>query len=113
MIVDKMSNNEESGAGPDYSCSICFDKARQPVVTTCGHLFCWPCLCRWLKNSQTCPSCQQKIVTTNIVPIYINGDVLDGDDERPKPRDAVLGESEIIKRPIYVPGLLVTVRSRI
>src|SRR5271163_2259848 len=27
-----------------YDCNICFDNARDPVVTQCGHLYCWPCL---------------------------------------------------------------------
>ena len=25
-------------------CNICFDAAREPVVTQCGHLYCWQCL---------------------------------------------------------------------
>lgn len=27
-----------------FECNICFDAARDPVVTQCGHLYCWPCL---------------------------------------------------------------------
>jgi hypothetical protein len=27
-----------------FDCNICFDAARDPVVTQCGHLYCWPCL---------------------------------------------------------------------
>lgn len=27
-----------------FECNICFDAAREPVVTQCGHLYCWPCL---------------------------------------------------------------------
>src|SRR5271168_5029916 len=27
-----------------FDCNICFDVARDPVVTQCGHLYCWPCL---------------------------------------------------------------------
>src|SRR5579862_5295617 len=31
-----------------FECNICFDAARDPVVTQCGHLYCWPCLHRVL-----------------------------------------------------------------
>ena len=32
-----------------FSCSICFESVVEPVVTACGHLYCWPCLYRWLE----------------------------------------------------------------
>ncbi len=28
----------------NFECSICFDTANEPVVTKCGHLYCWPCI---------------------------------------------------------------------
>lgn len=36
--------------GPErsaFECNICYDVAESPVVTLCGHLYCWPCLYRW------------------------------------------------------------------
>lgn len=27
-----------------YECNICLETASEPVITTCGHLFCWPCI---------------------------------------------------------------------
>lgn len=32
--------------GGSYDCNVCYDTAREPVVTLCGHLYCWPCLYR-------------------------------------------------------------------
>lgn len=32
-----------------FSCNICLDHVQEPVVTQCGHLYCWPCLYRWLE----------------------------------------------------------------
>ena len=27
-----------------FDCNICLETAHDPVVTLCGHLYCWPCL---------------------------------------------------------------------
>ncbi|CAE8628751.1 unnamed protein product, partial [Polarella glacialis] len=32
----------------NYECNICLEQAIEPVVTRCGHLFCWSCLHKWL-----------------------------------------------------------------
>lgn len=32
-----------------FSCNICLEAVTEPVVTQCGHLYCWPCLYRWLE----------------------------------------------------------------
>ena len=29
-----------------FECNICYEIAREPVVTVCGHLYCWPCIYR-------------------------------------------------------------------
>ncbi|KAL6553108.1 E3 ubiquitin-protein ligase rma3 [Orobanche gracilis] len=35
------SNSNEVGG---FECNICFELAQDPVITLCGHLYCWPCL---------------------------------------------------------------------
>ena len=37
--ADERSNNVSN-----FECNICLKMAREPVVTSCGHLFCWSCL---------------------------------------------------------------------
>lgn len=41
-------NNQDSAKKQSnslmYECTICLENAKEPVVTKCGHIFCWPCL---------------------------------------------------------------------
>ena len=67
-----------SASAADFSCIICYDQATEPVVTKCGHLFCWACLDKWLVESQSsqCPICQglvRRDVTGDIIPLYGKG----------------------------------------
>jgi E3 ubiquitin-protein ligase RNF5 len=59
----------EPGAGlcfplPDltlFTADLSLQLASEPVVTLCGHLYCWPCLYRWLQvqsHCRTCPVCK-------------------------------------------------------
>lgn len=68
-----------------FGCSICFEPVVEPVVTLCGHLFCWPCLYRWtqryarplgssnITSSETplCPVCKATIPSDNVIPLYV------------------------------------------
>ncbi|XP_047059498.1 uncharacterized protein LOC124666195 [Lolium rigidum] len=59
-----------------FECNICFEMAGEPVVTSCGHLFCWPCLYQWLNvysNHKECPVCKGEVTEANITPIYGRG----------------------------------------
>lgn len=64
---------EEKNENPNYECNICLDVARDAVISLCGHLFCWPCLHRWLETRPTrpmCPVCKAGISKDNVIPIY-------------------------------------------
>ncbi|XP_075042613.1 E3 ubiquitin-protein ligase RNF5 [Mixophyes fleayi] len=63
--------------GAAYECNICLETAREPVVSVCGHLYCWPCLHQWLETRpehQDCPVCKAWISRENVIPIYGRGD---------------------------------------
>jgi hypothetical protein len=80
-----------------FSCNICLDSVVEPVVTQCGHLYCWPCLYRWLEpgmypderaslglythnnnitmnnnsSRRVCPVCKSPCSVPTLVPIYV------------------------------------------
>ena len=41
-VVDDVPMDENIA----YECNICLELAKEPVVTLCGHLYCWSCLYR-------------------------------------------------------------------
>ena len=52
---------------PNVLCSVCrveeHEELIEPVITSCGHLFCWPCLYTWVKTKTAagdypCPMCR-------------------------------------------------------
>ncbi|GAX75843.1 hypothetical protein CEUSTIGMA_g3286.t1 [Chlamydomonas eustigma] len=64
-----------------FECNICLDLAKEPVVTLCGHLYCWPCLYRWTQVPQgaarACPVCKAGVEINKVIPIYGRGSDLD------------------------------------
>ncbi|KAK7327889.1 hypothetical protein VNO77_21982 [Canavalia gladiata] len=65
-----------------FDCNICLEFVHEPVVTLCGHLYCWPCIYKWL-NVQSdslspdehpqCPVCKADISHSSMVPLYGRG----------------------------------------
>ena len=57
-----------------FDCNICFDQAREPVVTRCGHLYCWSCISEWLKTGvHECPVCKASTGLSSLIRIYGRG----------------------------------------
>lgn len=75
----EMDNNVKSdgdGGGGFFDCNICLDSAKEPVLTCCGHLFCWPCFYQVEQvqsNLRECPVCKGEVSDSNITPIYSSG----------------------------------------
>nr|XP_043608509.1 E3 ubiquitin-protein ligase RNF185-like [Erigeron canadensis] len=80
----------------DFECNICFELAEDPIVTLCGHLFCWPCLYKWLhihSHSQECPVCKALIEEQKLIPLYGRGKT------QTDPRSKPIPGLEIPQRP--------------
>uniref|UniRef100_A0A804U8Q4 E3 ubiquitin-protein ligase RMA n=1 Tax=Zea mays TaxID=4577 RepID=A0A804U8Q4_MAIZE len=72
-----------SGSGC-FDCNICLECATEPVVTLCGHLYCWPCIYEWLRHDvaeagarssarRQCPVCKAAVSPDALVPLYGRG----------------------------------------
>ncbi|KAJ9174405.1 hypothetical protein P3X46_013052 [Hevea brasiliensis] len=74
--MDTDATNTRSDRGNFFDCNICLDMARDPILTHCGHLFCWPCFYQLSYvhlNVKECPVCMKEVTDISIIPIYGNG----------------------------------------
>eukprot|EP00465_Bigelowiella_longifila_P012796 CAMPEP_0185254116 /NCGR_PEP_ID=MMETSP1359-20130426/2772_1 /TAXON_ID=552665 /ORGANISM="Bigelowiella longifila, Strain CCMP242" /LENGTH=221 /DNA_ID=CAMNT_0027836769 /DNA_START=90 /DNA_END=755 /DNA_ORIENTATION=- len=71
--ISNSSSSNDLGSG--FECNICLSGAQRPVVTLCGHLYCWPCLYKWLEHSSKneCPVCKAPVSAKTVIPIYGRG----------------------------------------
>lgn len=77
IVAAAPATSSAEGDG-SFDCNICLELAQDPVVTLCGHLFCWPCLYRWLQVhslSQDCPVCKANVEEEKVIPLYGRGKV--------------------------------------
>ncbi len=45
-----------------YVCPICMEEQQDNIILTCKHVFCKPCIEKWLlKKSNTCPTCRIQV----------------------------------------------------
>mmetsp|Transcript_11587 Transcript_11587/g.33341 ORF Transcript_11587/g.33341 Transcript_11587/m.33341 type:complete len:335 (-) Transcript_11587:622-1626(-) len=84
--------NREDSVDSRFSCHICFDEVTEPVVTRCGHMYCWPCLFQWLEpgmryeeraslgmppspfcddSRRVCAVCKSECPLSSIVPVFV------------------------------------------
>lgn len=94
------------GCNSSFECNICLEAAKEPVVTPCGHLFCWPCLYQWLHGHSAhseCPVCKGEVLEVNVTPIYGRGggerDAC-SNDVPPRPR---ANRSESLRQQLQMP----------
>ncbi|KAK9051600.1 hypothetical protein SSX86_028227 [Deinandra increscens subsp. villosa] len=67
---------EADESGGFFDCNICLEMARDPILTCCGHLFCWCCFYQLSyvdSSAKECPVCKGEVTDSSITPIYGNG----------------------------------------
>ncbi|KAL6125140.1 hypothetical protein ACLB2K_068241 [Fragaria x ananassa] len=77
LAMDTNPKRVEPRIGNFFDCNICFDLATDPILTCCGHLFCWPCfydLSYADSNAKECPVCKGEVTDASIIPVYGHGD---------------------------------------
>src|SRR4051794_35021008 len=82
--------------GGCFDCNICLDIAVEPVVTRCGHLYCWPCIYEWMcpnggdcstsTSRRPCPVCKAPLTLDSLVPLYGRGG---SRSDKPLPHPAI------------------------
>ncbi|XP_028098609.1 E3 ubiquitin-protein ligase complex slx8-rfp subunit slx8-like [Camellia sinensis] len=67
------SSNQEKPVKREMNltCSICLDALQQEACTTCGHIFCMPCIIAAVVNQGRCPTCRKAIYCRGIRRIYL------------------------------------------
>ncbi|KAJ1658050.1 hypothetical protein IWQ61_002637 [Dispira simplex] len=94
MSVSREPNDTQEGTSSgEFSCNICFDTATSPVLTLCGHLYCWPCLHQWLEaqaQNPLCPVCKAGCEKDKVIPVYGRGK---------EPKDPRLTDPSVPNRP--------------
>ncbi|CDY17852.1 BnaC04g03670D [Brassica napus] len=78
-LIAKALNMERTTSVPGgyFDCNICLEKAEDPILTCCGHLFCWGCFYQLpfiYLNIKECPVCDGEVTDTEVIPIYGNGE---------------------------------------
>ena len=83
-------------------CPICLNNARLPIVTKCGHIFCWECIKGWVKTKgkSQCPICKDGIKLEEVIKLYSgDNEVKKGEvDDRPQQERI---KPEVIQPNIY------------
>ena len=48
-------------------CTLCLEPMKDPAATTCGHVFCWRCICGWCAEKPECPLCRQRVGVSHVL----------------------------------------------
>mmetsp|Transcript_13009 Transcript_13009/g.24437 ORF Transcript_13009/g.24437 Transcript_13009/m.24437 type:complete len:286 (+) Transcript_13009:201-1058(+) len=105
------SIDSDSDIDHRFACNICFEQVSEPVVTRCGHLYCWPCLFQWLEpgmnpqeriylsqsyswriqdvnpSRRICPVCKAECSVMTVIPIYVREDENSNEDKEVNSED--------------------------
>ncbi|XP_059663153.1 E3 ubiquitin-protein ligase RMA1H1-like [Cornus florida] len=88
-VVDESENSQSGG----FDCNICLESVQDPVITLCGHLYCWPCIYKWIhfqsvsdenheQQPPQCPVCKAEVSEKTVVPLYGRGRTTNSSEDK-------------------------------
>lgn len=85
-----------------FKCLICLGLPSDPVVTKCGHMFCYECLSYWLLKYHSlgegsCPTCKKYIKLSDCISLYT------GDNQRSQTHRFSDNDEEDVENQILFP----------
>nr|XP_043628560.1 E3 ubiquitin-protein ligase RMA3-like [Erigeron canadensis] len=103
--LNKNSKSVSENSTGFCECNICLESARDPVVTLCGHLYCWPCIYKWLHvqtssvdsdQQPKCPVCKAHVSLSSVVPLYGRGNSQSSSEPESEPELKTAHQSELV-----------------
>ena len=66
------NNNNFTNNQQQLECTICLQFPTDPIVTQCGHIYCWNCIKTWLsdKHEMKCAICKNGVDLNNVIPLF-------------------------------------------
>ena len=61
-IGDGKTGQRKNAPKALWECNICLETAKEPIITQCGHLYCWPCIHKYVRFSR-----QQEIIFSRLL----------------------------------------------
>ncbi|XP_055808170.1 E3 ubiquitin-protein ligase RMA1H1-like isoform X2 [Solanum dulcamara] len=100
---------EEYNRSGGFDCNICLDVVRDPVVTFCGHLYCWPCIYKWIQfqsvssknrdqQKPQCPVCKAELSQKMLIPLYGPGKATKPSEDDVASKDMVIPQRPLRPR---------------
>ncbi|KAH8921265.1 hypothetical protein BT69DRAFT_1264672 [Atractiella rhizophila] len=68
LLPPKSAHAFSSDVLGTLECQICLSLFLQPIITSCGHTFCFTCLSRSLDHNPACPSCRHPVKELGFLP---------------------------------------------
>ena len=50
-------------------CTLCLEELKDPSAMQCGHVYCWECICDWVREKPECPLCRRETRVQHILPL--------------------------------------------